>query len=1148
MMFLLSDTVLWGMPVEDVAVPNNTLQVQSQMFAPIIHLPGWEKDAQVEAEMNAIVVLVMKDSKRAARDINSSIDRWCGAKSKERVLTLLEDARTNASGETVIDIGFLEPKEGDMPFRLTINASSFEALISEPRKKVKMTRLNVSAKKTRDFYGRTAEYDASGRITKVYDEKTGIVWEEYSYGKDPEDIAVRLYNPSIGKHIRCVYSFKRNNFVRWKIEIENSSGIFNEEGNFLVGEGDAFIEQLDINVSLGNSGIGTTVKQWLALRADREGKSILFSETMNPISARINAKLYDLSTLRLTQGDIVREIKVSNEKELMTAVTAQEYEIVKNDNFIGFITVTESGEIVDNDEAFKGYDLSLRNGILNAVDPKGDPVEVNYRHPFYWFGMADAEKIIAAQNRSDEERKKRTISGIAERITGRTTEYDASGRITKVYDENTGIVWEEYSYGEDPEDIAVKLYNPSIGKHIRCVYSFKIYNSLLKWKIEIENDPGIFNEKGYFLIGEGDAFIELLDIDVSPRNSGIGTTVMQWLALKADREGKEIGVSKTMNPVTSKIIAKFYDLSTLCLTQRDIGRVIKVSNEKELMTAVTAQEYEIVKNENFIGFITVTESGEIVDKDEALEGYDLSLRNGILNAVDPEGDPVEVNYKYPLYWFGMADAEKIIAAQNRSEEKRKERTGPEKAQGPVKDSADPVTYADFILKIAELSGNGLLEKTEGKDVIGGLVYDVITGGQVSADNEKEREAFAKTVFLPRDKGMQEKSVHLFEQDGIDAENIRYFLKEKDIAFQNKALNGFEAEENKMIEKAVYAVEAVLIRALFGIFVENDKMIEIYEPREGEQKGHWEKIKELIHKGLLTAGRDGRIYELVAPIVNRLNGMSDNDVIAKGEEEILHPLNERYVENFHLNIEDLDETFEAYVNRKVPAGYNYIITQSISTHINSLGMVNPDNPKTVERNLGYFEIAFILVKAIDIIASRKRDTAHRFLEEVKNAKARGGLIGKDAEGAFSALAYEILTGKSGPETGMNAAKEIMSGADEGSALRKNIREFCGGNTADTGSMRDFLDGKKAILRYLDANGFSGSEKDAVSRIIHRSETVFIYALFDIFLDNDTLKNMFAPNNDEVYWGQVKGTLHSELLGIGMNRRVYDIIGPAVRKIN
>ncbi|MDP8258694.1 MAG: hypothetical protein P9L90_04655, partial [Candidatus Aadella gelida] len=904
----MSNTVLYAIPVQKMSPNTDTLQVQSQMFAPIIPSPGWERVAQVKAERNAIIFFVVRDKKRASRDINAAIDKWCGAKKRERVLTLLDDVQINSRGETVIEIGFLEPKEGDVPFRLTIKASDLGELMSDPANMVRMSRLNVSEE-----------------MRKQKESATKVVSKSVTF----------------------------SDFIEKIIQLKESSYLETEAGKDELG-----------------------------------------------------GLVYDI----VTGGQISPDIE--SERELFSKTV------------------------------FFPQDKEMQKKSIHLFE----------------------------QDRVD-------IKGIRD------------------------FLKKKYEIFQNIEPYKLKGKESSIIK--RAVY---VVEAIL-----------IKELFGYFV--ENDKMMEIY----KPTSESEGD---KWMSIKSVLHDTlvAVGTNERTYVTVQPIIDRINDMAeddVLAKVEKDI---LHPWNEKYINTFG-------FKNEELDNTFEAFVDRHIPSKGDYCIRQLLSTQITLLGTVTPDRPK---NLKRNLEYFENGFTS-IRAIDIVSERKRQDKEG-------------TFTHISFIQKTTKLKEEGSLDSETGRNEVGELVYDIITGGRLSEDNLKEREVFAKAVFADGDKDMQKISLRLFEEEMVNVKNMKDFLINKRFLLQNAQDRNFNYEEREIIDKAVYAVEMILIKALLDIFSESDKMIDIYEEKEEVSKGSWKEIKATIHEGLLSVAMNEELYNIVASSVNADNKMADDEVIGKGEEMILHPLNKTYIESWGMEIEDLDTTFEEFVNRRTPPPKeNYIINQTLSTCLSVLGMMDIDNIDFMQNNPEYFEKAFLLVKIIGIVSSREEETGYRFLQEVKKFKVQEGFIGSDGEDALYILAHEIITSKRGPEEEKGIVREIMSGEDTGSSLKESIKEFFDGYTVDAGSIRKFLDSKEAILGEVNLKEYGEEEKALVSKIIYKIERVLVYELFGLSNENSTLKDIMLYQTDDEYWQKTKQDLHSKFLEIARDRRLYSVMSPIVEKL-
>ncbi|MFC1548488.1 alpha/beta fold hydrolase [Candidatus Omnitrophota bacterium] len=227
---------------------------------------------------------------------------------------------------------------------------------------------------------------------------------------------VVLYNPNTGERIRVRYGYSdKRGFPEgseeWFIEVEDDGGSFVEAGFFIANFSDPHVlTQHDINVeeSYRRKGIAKTVKRWLALKAWEEGKKLAFSDTMNPIAARINGELYKLDTLVLTElgaledgGRLITEEPIT-EDNIKRLLLERKFRLaIENREARGVFSVevvnSETGEMKDLPSGCTAH--ITEDMFLVVRDRDGSLIKTTYGLPLNFVGEVDREKIIAAQEK-----------------------------------------------------------------------------------------------------------------------------------------------------------------------------------------------------------------------------------------------------------------------------------------------------------------------------------------------------------------------------------------------------------------------------------------------------------------------------------------------------------------------------------------------------------------------------------------------------------------------------------------------------------------------------------------------------------------------------------------------------------------------------
>ncbi|MFH1837862.1 MAG: hypothetical protein ABH862_07110, partial [Candidatus Omnitrophota bacterium] len=265
--------------------------------------------------------------------------------------------------------------------------------------------------------GRKLEYDEQGRITKVYDTKTGIRWEEYEYGEDGRVELISLYNPCSGKRLEL---FKEplsgdddegwyDSPEEWVVFYE---GAYDEDariGKMRGKEEEETIELQEITIFIDKEmGNGKTIIGWLALQAHRKGKSFGISDIDNPVTAGIAKEVYIPETVKITLGK--EQISFTKRSEMKKFLLEQEYFFmtVKDDGLeTQSVTIEKgTGKIILGDEWPEKHTAFISNGRLRVTDKEGKNVKLLYaKHLYLITGQPDEGNLVRMQDEEAEKRR-----------------------------------------------------------------------------------------------------------------------------------------------------------------------------------------------------------------------------------------------------------------------------------------------------------------------------------------------------------------------------------------------------------------------------------------------------------------------------------------------------------------------------------------------------------------------------------------------------------------------------------------------------------------------------------------------------------------------------------------------------------------------
>ncbi|MDD5633827.1 MAG: hypothetical protein PHW46_00930, partial [Candidatus Omnitrophica bacterium] len=286
-----------------------------------------------------------------------------------------------------------------------------------------------------DGDGREATY-LDDKILRSKDLATGRIWEEYVYGEDGNIKKVKLYNPVVGEIIELKYSNEKESETQGIIDRGRERTDFPEEIEVIniykngkdigyvviMRKKGQYITQTNVLIDPGedtqNTGIGKTVKRWLALEADRETEEgiLRIEDTREPRAAAINETLYDLSTLVISHGGFASEggsaktiLKGPNKAELKKYLQNRIFSFRTRGKSIKIKAENGVWENISQTKIPDGYKITLEDGRLNVRDPDGKYIELEFdkEQSPWWEGKVDRKRIIAGQLRDDEIRRQK---------------------------------------------------------------------------------------------------------------------------------------------------------------------------------------------------------------------------------------------------------------------------------------------------------------------------------------------------------------------------------------------------------------------------------------------------------------------------------------------------------------------------------------------------------------------------------------------------------------------------------------------------------------------------------------------------------------------------------------------------------------------
>ncbi|MDP8258959.1 MAG: GNAT family N-acetyltransferase, partial [Candidatus Aadella gelida] len=527
------------------------IQVPSA-FNQITNNTNWQYDEQVRIEV-ALILAIKPNT--PFHVINDNIDRMYEGTRKKRIVDVIPPAGVEAKNKDR-QVKFLYGHRKGEILDLSITGQD-----------------KKGEQKQEKFSERTEEYDDQGNLTKIYDKETGRIWEKYERDEGGQINEVLLYNPRSGKRLELMRDpmFGKNEedehdrSVRWIIFYENENREEDWIGGVTTNENEERIELKDITIRFDEErgeGNGKTIMRWLALTAHRKQKELKIAEIHNPATTGIAKELYLQETLRVTQEKNI--IPFSGNKELDAILLEQEYYFMTlmEDGLAPerrHVTIGKgTGNILLGDEWPAEYKAFVDKDRLIVKDKKGKNVRLTYSKLLYLIGKPDKNNIIRLQQEEEIERENKKETD----IPGRKTEYGDQGRVRKIYDDKTGITWEEYTYDEGGITKTITLYNPALGGTIKIekdpLYSDKkdTNEGPSRWYIK-NTEKGKEDEKiGSIAIMRSNEKIMILNIRIyeeEDKGKGLGKTILRWIAVSAHRENKILKVSTTTSPIAAAI-------------------------------------------------------------------------------------------------------------------------------------------------------------------------------------------------------------------------------------------------------------------------------------------------------------------------------------------------------------------------------------------------------------------------------------------------------------------------------------------------------------------------------------------------------------------------------------------------------------------
>jgi RNA polymerase sigma factor (sigma-70 family) len=244
--------------------------------------------------------------------------------------------------------------------------------------------------------------------TRLVDTRTGTAIESYSYEPNGRDFTVALFDPALGRTIRCEISHKEKveeTECLLKVAVENLNyGDFDDAGlvHFVMDEKSVTIRHIKLYENKVGVGIGKPVLRWIALFAHRHNKRLRMKAVRKVHPMFLYRDLYELSTLVISKGGFSADSSDYSSipfegEEGFRELLYREQLILVGDEFAGEHVFETDGESLRPEELPWGYTREFKNKQITVYDAKGRLADLYFKTDaaFYLDGRVDPEKIYA---------------------------------------------------------------------------------------------------------------------------------------------------------------------------------------------------------------------------------------------------------------------------------------------------------------------------------------------------------------------------------------------------------------------------------------------------------------------------------------------------------------------------------------------------------------------------------------------------------------------------------------------------------------------------------------------------------------------------------------------------------------------------------
>lgn len=246
------------------------------------------------------------------------------------------------------------------------------------------------------------------RLTRLVDTRTGTAIEAYTYEPNARDFTVVLFDPVLGRRIRCETSSNvkvDETEYLLKVAVENPNyGDFDDAGlvHFTIDEQSLSISHIKLYEHKVGEGIGKPVLRWIALFAHRQEKRLRMKSIRKVHPMFLYRDLYELSTLTISKGGFsadnarFRALPFEGEDGFRDLLYSEKL-ILVGDESSGVHIFETDGESMRPDELPWEYTHQFKNRQISVYDPAGRLADLYFQtgEAFYLDGRVDPEKIYA---------------------------------------------------------------------------------------------------------------------------------------------------------------------------------------------------------------------------------------------------------------------------------------------------------------------------------------------------------------------------------------------------------------------------------------------------------------------------------------------------------------------------------------------------------------------------------------------------------------------------------------------------------------------------------------------------------------------------------------------------------------------------------